>query len=84
MYIQFYGLNKNGTDRVEAGKVFLNDNGEVVFDQVSSAIEKENETLGIMKPDGNILYPSDGEEFLKALPQNYNGSYFWAVLIEDQ
>lgn len=29
------------------------------------------------------LTPRDGERYLRALPINVSGSYFWATLIED-
>jgi len=81
MHIQFYKVDNNG-DTQQAGIAFIGNDGEVGFSGLPKTTEFELKEYGILI-DGDVLYPKDGEKFLKVLPIQYSGSRFRAELIKD-
>lgn len=42
----------------------------------------EIEVEGVETEDDDILFPEDGEKFIRALPDEYHGSRMWAEVTE--
>ena len=59
------------------GTVTLDEHGVAVADTAS--VQAFIEQTGVMEPDTvTPLSPSDGERYLRAMPANFHGAYFWA------
>ena len=80
MRVEFLRLTKDAAPEV-AGEATLDDDGQVVF---GPGLEKVARRV-VVKPGqpDHRLVPEDGEEYLRALPFNWRGTYFWAQVVED-
>lgn len=70
------------------GRVWTADNGEAVWDRALNRLMADLTRLrrdenGKVLPEGTDLRPSDGDEYVRALPWALHGVYVTAVLLPE-